>query len=170
MTTGAQPAALRVRPATPGDVPALFAMKRALTTAEANGAVLLATEEDWRRDGFGPAARFHGFVAEASDRPLGMVTYSEVYMTALGGSVFSINDLYVEPGRRRLGTGRKLLAAVGAAALERGIPLIVLAVMDANPAQSFYDRLGFRHLAECLTYAIGGGPLMALVRPAGGQA
>jgi GNAT superfamily N-acetyltransferase len=170
MTSSAQPAELRIRPATPGDVPTLFAMKRALTAAEANGAVLRATEEDWRRDGFGPAARFRSFIAEAAGRPVGMVTCSEVYMTALGGPVFSINDLYVEPAQRRLGTGRKLLATVAALALEHGIPLIVLSVTDANPARSFYDRLDFRNLAGCLTYAIGGAALLALTLPPGGEA
>jgi GNAT superfamily N-acetyltransferase len=170
MEGSAQSVGLRVRPATPGDVPALFRMKRALTAMEGGDAILRATEEHWRRDGFGPAARFRSFIAEAAGRPAGMVTCSEVYMTALGGPVFSVNDIYVEPAQRRLGTGRKLLAAVAALALERGVPLIVLSVTDANPARSFYDRLNFRNLAGCLTYAIGGEPLMALVRLAGGEA
>jgi ribosomal protein S18 acetylase RimI-like enzyme len=96
-----------------------------------------------------------------------MVTYSEVYMTALGGPIFSIQDLYVEPGRRAQGAGRALVAHVAAVALERGVPLIELTVMDGNPARKFYHRLGFRHLKPCLTYAIGGEPLLALALPVG---
>ncbi len=170
MTGNAPQAELRVRPARPGDVPALFRMKLDLATAEGNEGIMRATERDWLRDGFGPDARFRSFVAEVAERPVGMVTFSEIYMTALGGPIFSIQDLYVEPGRRRLGAGRALLAAVAAAALERGIPLIELAVMDVNPARKFYRRLGFRHLEECLTYAIGGEPMLALALPAGREA
>jgi ribosomal protein S18 acetylase RimI-like enzyme len=168
---GSAPASkLRIRPATPADVPDLFRMKRDLASAEGNEGVLRATERDWLRDGFGPAARFRCFVAEQASALIGMVTYSENYMTALGGPIFTIQDLYVAPGRRKLGAGRALLAKVAAAALEGGVPLIELSVLDSNPARKFYRRLGFQHLAECLTYAIGGEPMLALAMPVAGAA
>lgn len=156
------PPSLRVRPARPGDVPTLYRMKRELTRAEGSEAVLVASERDWLRDGFGPDARFRGFVAEEGGTAVGMATYSEVYMTALGGTILSIQDLYVDPARRKLGAGRALVAAVAAAAVERGMPLIQLNVVDANPARKFYHALGFQHLSECLTYAIGGAPMLTL--------
>ncbi len=158
---------LRVRPAKPGDVPTLFRMKLDLARSEGNEGVLVATERDWLRDGFGPDARFRSFLAELAATTIGMVTYSEVYMTALGGAVFSIQDLYVDPARRKLGAGRALVTEVAAAAIERGVPLIQLNVLDSNPARKFYHRLGFRHLRPCLTYAIGGAPMLTLALPAG---
>ncbi len=166
MAEGALAVKLRVRPAVPADVPAVFRMKRALARDEGNEAVLRASERDWLRDGFGAGARFHCLVAEAGEEPVGMVTYSAVYMTALGGPIFTVQDLYVEPRHRKLGAGRALLARVAAAALERGVPLIELSVMDANPARKFYRRLGFGHLKQCLTYAIGGDPMTALAAAA----
>jgi len=57
------------------------------------------------------------------------------------------------------------VSAVAAAAIERGIPLIQLTVMDDNPARRFYRCLGFEHLKECLTYAIGGQPMLTLALP-----
>ena len=159
------PSSLRTRPAKPGDVPALFRMKQQLSRDEGNEGVLRATERDWLRDGFGPDARFRCFLAEQAGTPVGMVTYSEQYMTALGGTIFSVQDLFVEPAARRHGAGRLLLARVAAAAAERGIPLIQLTVLDGNPAGAFYHRLGFRHLPECLTYAIGGQPMLELALP-----
>lgn len=167
MADGAPAAKLRIRPAIPADVPAVFRMKRALARDEGNEAVLLASEQDWLRDGFGAGARFHCLVAEYGGEPVGMVTYSAVYMTALAGPIFTIQDLYVEPERRKLGAGRALLARVAAVALERGVPLIELNVMDANPARKFYRRLGFGHLQQCLTYALGGDALTALAAAAG---
>lgn len=156
------PPSLRIRPARPEDVPVLFRMKRALTAAEGNEAVLRAGESDWLRDGFGLAARFRCFLAELGGIPVGMVSYSETYLTALGGVIFSIQDLYVEPERRQRGAGRALIAAVAAAALEQRVPLIELAVLDQNPARRFYRRLGFAHLAGCLTYALGGEAMLGL--------
>jgi len=156
---------LRVRPAKPGDVPTLFRMKLDLARAEGNESVMVATERDWLRDGFGPDARFRSFLAEQATTAIGMITYSEVYMTALGGVVFSIQDLYVEPAQRKLGAGRALVIEVAAAAVERGVPLIQLNVLDSNPARKFYRRLGFQHLRQCLTYAIGGAPMLTLALP-----
>jgi ribosomal protein S18 acetylase RimI-like enzyme len=165
MEGSASPPILRVRPAKPGDVPELYRMKLELTRSEGDEAVLLATERDFLRDGFGPDARFRSFLAEHAGVAVGMAIYSEIYITALGGVVFSIQDLYVDPARRRLGAGRALVTAIAGVAAERGIPLIQLNVLDSNPARKFYHRLGFRHLRECLIYAIGGAPMLTLAVP-----
>jgi ribosomal protein S18 acetylase RimI-like enzyme len=157
---------VHVRPAKPGDVPILFRMKQDLAKSEGNEGVLRASENDWLRDGFGREARFRCFVAEQDAAIIGMITYSEVYLTALGGAIFSIQDLHVEPAFRKHGSGGALVAQVAAAAVEGGIPLIQLNVLPDNPARKFYHRLGFRHLRECLTYAIGGQPMMELGLPA----
>jgi ribosomal protein S18 acetylase RimI-like enzyme len=152
----------RIRPARPTDVPALFHMKEALAREEGNDAVLRASERDWLRDGFGPDARFRAFVAEAEGRLLGMIVYNPFYMTALGGDVFAIQDLFVEPAARKRGIARALIAHVAAVAVSEGIPLIQLVVHEDNPARKFYRRIGFGHLRECLTYAIGGQPMLEL--------
>ena len=166
MDGSASPPVLRVRPARPGDVPTIYRMKLDLTRSEGNEAVLRASERDWLRDGFGPTARFRCYVAEQAGVAVGMVTYSEVYMTGLADVVFSIQDLWIDPGRRRLGAARALVTAVAAAAVQQGVPLIQLYVQDDNPAQKFYRRLGFQHLEQCFTYVIGGEPLLNLALPA----
>lgn len=159
----------RVRPAVPADTPALFRLKQALTAAEGNEAILRATEADWRRDGFGPEPRFRAFVAERDDAVFGMVTYNEMYSTALAGALYSIQDLFVAPERRKLGAGRALMAQVAAAAIAQGVPLIQLNVLADNPARGFYRSLGFQHLRPCLTYAIGGEPMVELSLAGGEQ-
>lgn len=155
-------ASLHVRPANPADIPALFRLKRRLTEAEGNEAVLRATERDWLRDAFGPSPRFRAFLAEANGQPVGMVTFCENYSTALAGSIFSIQDLFVEPAYRGLGAGRALLAQVAGAATAEGVPLLLLDVLADNPARRFYEALGFQHLEGCLAYAIGGQAMLAL--------
>jgi ribosomal protein S18 acetylase RimI-like enzyme len=153
---------LRIRPATPADVPALFRLKQALTKAEGNEAVLRATEADWLRDGFGTQPRFASLVAESGGAVIGMLTYSELYLTALADVVLSIQDLFVEPAHRGLGAGRALLGELAASALRRRIPLIQLNVEEGNPARQFYRRAGFQHLRGCLTYAVGAQPMQDL--------
>jgi GNAT superfamily N-acetyltransferase len=159
-----QPPALRIRAATPADVPVLFRLKQALTEAEGDDGVLRATQADWLRDGFGGEARFSSLVAESGGAVIGMLTYSDVYLTALAGVVLSIQDFFVEPAHRRRGAGRALVAALATLALKRGVPLIQLNVRDDNPARQFYGRTGFQHLRGCLTYAVGGQPMQDLAR------
>jgi GNAT superfamily N-acetyltransferase len=157
-----QPPLIRTRPAVPADIPAVFAMKRCLAEAAGAGAALVAGPAEWLRDAFGAAPRFRLVVAENGAAIIGMISFNELYMTALGGSVFAVQDLFVAPSDRKHGVGRALVAAVAGAALAQGIPLIELAVSDANQARKFYRRLGFRHLKECMTYAIGGQAMLDL--------
>jgi GNAT superfamily N-acetyltransferase len=151
-----------VRLASPADIRALFRLKQQLTRAEGNEAVLRATEQDWLRDAFGDQAQFTALVAECRESIVGMLTYSSVYLTALAGPVFSIQDLFVQSGHRKAGVGRALLARLSAIARAKGIPLIQLNVLEGNPARQFYRGAGFEHLRECLTYAIGGDPMRDL--------
>jgi diamine N-acetyltransferase len=101
-------------------------------------------------------------VAESGSTIVGMLTYSEFYLTALADVVLSIQDLFVEPAHRGSGAGRALLATLAAHAVDRRIPLIQLNVQDDNPARQFYRRAGFQHLRGCLTYAVGGRPMQDL--------
>ena len=156
----------QVRLARPADVEAIFRLKQELARAEGNEGVLRATARDWLRDGFGSRAQFTALVAEGDGRLLGMLTYSPIYLTALAGRVFSVQDLFVDPDRRKAGIGRALLARLAAIALAQGVLLIQLNVHEENAARQFYDRTGFRHLRECLTYAIGGDAMRDLAVPA----
>lgn len=156
------PASFHVRPAKPADIPALFRLKQRLAADEGNGGVLRATESDWLRDAFGPAPRFRAFLADGNGQVIGMVTFCAIYSTALAGPIFSIQDLFVEATYRTLGAGRTLLARVAEAAIAEGVPLLQLDVRSDNPARSFYRAIGFQHLRDCLTYAIGGEAMLAL--------
>jgi GNAT superfamily N-acetyltransferase len=151
-----QTPAFHVRLARPADVKALFRLKQALARSGGNEGVLRATERDWLRDGFGAKAQFTALAAERDGSIIGMLTFSAVYLTALAGPVILIQDLFVEPEHRKAGVARALLARLSAIAIDRGIPLIQLNVLEGNPAEQFYRRAGFQQLRECLTYAIGG--------------
>jgi ribosomal protein S18 acetylase RimI-like enzyme len=152
----------QVRPARPADIASLFRIKRELTHAAGAEATLRATERDWLRDAFGSAPHFQLFVAESGGDIVGMTAFTRIYMTALGGMVLVIQDLFVAPEYRKRSVGRALVAEVAAVAIAESIPLIELNVAADNPARKFYRRLGFQHLKECLTYAVGGGGMLDL--------
>jgi len=128
---------VRIRVATPLDIPALMVMKWALAVSERSESVLIAADGDWRRDGFGPEPRFFSFVAEQDGVAVGMVTCNERYFTGWIGPTLVIQDLYVGPEHRHRGIGRALLASVAVHAKNKGIPLIELIVRTDNPARSF---------------------------------
>jgi len=154
--------AFRIRAAEPADVPALMRLKRLLAEGENSLHAVRATAADWLRDGFGPATGFTAFVAEVDGTVVGMATCSRRIITGWSGPVIFLQDLFVEPDYRKHGIARALTARVAAHAHGLGSPIVELTVHADNPAQAFYQRNGFRHLPQCLTFVLAGPALVAL--------
>ncbi len=154
----------QVRAAQPVDIPALMRLKRLLAEGEDSLHALRANEADWLRDGFGPAAGFTAFVAEADNTGaiLGMATCSQRTITGWNGPVIFLQDLIVEPAYRHRGIARALTARVAALACDLGSPIVELTVRADNPAQNFYLRNGFQPVPQCLTFVLAGPALAAL--------
>jgi ribosomal protein S18 acetylase RimI-like enzyme len=160
--TNTPPGALRVRAAQPVDIPELMRLKRLLAQGEDSLHAVRANVADWLRDGFGPKAGFTAFVAEIGDAVVGMATCSQRVITGWSGPIVFLQDLFVEPEHRKCGVARALTARVAAHAHKLGSPIVELTVRADNPAQSFYQREGFCHLPNCLTYVLAGPALAAL--------
>jgi len=164
---GPSPPTFRVRTAVPSDISALIAMKWQLAILESAELAMRATERDWLRDGFGPDARFHAYVAEGDAAVIGMVTVSERYYTGWAGFSVYIQDIYVAPAHRRRGVAGALVARVAACAVERGCPFVELTVRDDNPARKLYRRTGFAPVRHCGAYVLGGMALADLANTIG---
>jgi GNAT superfamily N-acetyltransferase len=149
-------AALAVRPATPADIPALCVLKLKLLAAEKSLHVATASEDDWLRDGFGPAAKFTALVAERGGaiigNVVGMATYSKRGFPGWRGTTLFMHDLYVEEAHRGHGCARALMAHLAAVAQSEGAAFIELTVDKSNDAREFYERLGFAHVSQCMSY------------------
>lgn len=156
----------RLRAAVPEDLPILLTMERQLAAEEGHPEAVLATEAAWRRDGFGPAARFAILVAEHEGEVIGMITYNDFYLTVTAGTAIHIQDLFVAPAHRHRGVARALLAGLAAEAVARRVPLVHLNVLENNPARALYLRTGFQHIRENLTYVLVGDALADLARAA----
>ena len=160
------PAPFCIRAATPADIPELMRLKRLLAEGENSLHAVRASAADWLRDGFGPAAGFCAFVAQApvtgGNCVIGMATCSRRVITGWNGPVIFLQDLFVEPAHRRHGIARALTARVAAYACELGSPIVELTVRADNDAQVFYRDNGFALLPQCLTYVLAGPALAAL--------
>jgi GNAT superfamily N-acetyltransferase len=160
----ARTASFRVRAAQPVDIPALMRLKRLLAQGEDALHAVRASAADWLRDGFGAHAGFTGFVAEIEnpDRVIGMATCSRRTITGWNGPVVFLQDLFVDDDYRQQGIAAALVARVAAYARDLGSPIVELTVRADNPAEAFYQRNGFVHLPQCLTYVLAGSALTEL--------
>ena len=121
-----------------------------------------ATKADILRDGFGDTPRFECLLAEQVGTAVGFALFFHSYSTFAGRSCLYVEDLYVTERVRGLGLGRALMARLAGLAIERGCARLELAVLHWNPARAFYQRLGFDHNTDWLSYRLDGARLEAL--------
>ncbi|AWK87116.1 GNAT family N-acetyltransferase [Azospirillum thermophilum] len=151
-----------IRPAVEADCATILRFVRELAEFEREPQAVKATEEDFRREGWGETPVFEALIAELDGVPVGFALTFRNFSTWEGRSGLFVEDLYVTPDARRYGVGRKLLAAVARRAVERGCRRVDLSVLDWNPARDFYGRLGFRHMEEWMSYRLTGDAIRAL--------
>ncbi len=144
--------AITVRFATEGDCALLLRLIRELAVYERAPDAVVATEEDLRRHGFGPAPEFEAILAFLDGEPAGAALFHTRFSTWLGRPGLYLEDLYVTEAARGQGVGRRLMARLAAIAVERGWGRIDFHVLDWNPAREFYHRLGMAHAGEWLRY------------------
>ena len=120
-----------------------------------------AAVEDVARDAFGSQRRYETLLALAEGRPAGLATWFLTYSTYKGRPAFYVNDLYVPPWARGLGVARRLMSELAGQALAADCCRLELRVLDGNPAQDFYGRIGLAANRE-VTYLAAGADLRAL--------
>jgi len=123
---------MRIRPATPADVPAM----RALEQQASNAAHWSAREYDAL---FAPDAPWRvALVAAEGDEVRGFV------IARCGPDEWEIENVVVPPENRRLGIGGELVRRVLQAAQDAGAAAVLLEVRESNAAaRQLYERLGF---------------------------
>jgi GNAT superfamily N-acetyltransferase len=154
---------LSLRAATVDDVPLIRQLVRELAEYEREPESAIATEEDLRRDGFGPVPYFHAVIAEWSGAPVGFALYFFNYSTWQGRPGIYLEDLFVRPAHRGKGVGKALLRHVARVARGRNCGRLVWTVLDWNePAIRFYESLGGQIKREWLTVRVDKDGLTAL--------
>jgi GNAT superfamily N-acetyltransferase len=139
---------IQIRPATPDDVPLMLHLVRELAIFEHEPDAVHATEDDFRRFGFGSEKQFDCLLAYVGEQPAGLALYFFNYSTWTGKPGIHLEDLFVLPDFRKQGIGRALLSAVAHIATEKGCPRLQWDVLLWNEkAIEFYKAHG-AHLKD----------------------
>ncbi|MBZ0128193.1 MAG: GNAT family N-acetyltransferase [Rhodobacteraceae bacterium] len=88
---------------------------------------------------------FHGLIAEAGGKPVGLVHYLfHRHMWKIENTCY-LQDLYADPAARGKGVGRALIEAVYAAADAAGAPSVYWLTQEFNyTGRMLYDRIGVK--------------------------
>jgi GNAT superfamily N-acetyltransferase len=157
------PFMLTIRPATIRDVPLIRELILALAEYERLAHVVVVTEEDLRRDGFGPQPKFRVLLAEYGGQNAGYALFYEFYSTFEGRAGLFLEDLFVREVFRGKGIGKALLVRLSALAVEEERFALRWEVLDWNtPAIEFYKSLGGRFRDGWKTVSLEGDALRNL--------
>lgn len=157
------PATLRLRPATEGDLPLILTLIQELAEYERLRHEAVATEAQLRETLFGARPYAEVIIAELAGDPVGFALYFHNYSTFLGKPGLYLEDLYVRPEARGRGIGRRLLVHLASIARERGCGRLEWSVLDWNePAIGFYHSLGARPMDGWTVFRVTGEALVAL--------
>lgn len=134
---------LSIRAATVNDAPLLAAMIRELAEFERELHLVVMSEQDLCRDGFGSNPKFRALIADWNGQPAGYALFFGFYSTWEGRPGLFLEDLYVRLEFRSRGVGRALLGQVARTAREENCYGVRWEVLDWNQtAIRFYESLG----------------------------
>jgi GNAT superfamily N-acetyltransferase len=131
-----------IRAATAADAGVLAAMLDAMNVEDGQPPGRFH-EEIVRRDGFGENPAFSALLACIDGRAVGYALFLPFYNTELAQRSLWMLDLWIEPRHRRLGIGRRLVAALAQRTLTQGRASLWWTVRNGNvAARAFYAALG----------------------------
>jgi ribosomal protein S18 acetylase RimI-like enzyme len=132
--------AVPIRRATSDDAPDVAAMVREIAAHEDQAAHLHVSDDRWRTLLARPEVVV--LLAERGGEAVEYVSTVRQLHLWTGGDVLALDDLYVRPGARDAGVGRRLMAALAALAAPERLLIRWGVEADNVDAQRFYHRLG----------------------------
>lgn len=134
---------LRLRDATPDDLPLILRLVRALAEYERLLHEVQATEEDFRRLLFTEPRRAEALIAEWEGAAAGFALWYYSVSTFDGRAKLYVEDVFVEPAQRNRGIGRAIFVELARRTLAQGCSRMEWSVLDWNaPSIAFYRSLG----------------------------
>ncbi|MDB5414770.1 MAG: family acetyltransferase [Rubritepida sp.] len=136
-------AGIGIRAMVPADAAELLRLMKAIVTYE-RGRDFRLDEAELLRRGFGERPDFGAFVADAGGGKLvGMAVHYEIPFMHSLRPLLMMKWLFIDPGCRGGGVGRRLLQRMARHALATGHDRFCWFVLKDNaPAQAFYRGLG----------------------------
>lgn len=106
-------------------------------------------------DAFGKNRRFDALLALDGRQAVGYAIIFETYSSFRALPTLYLEDIFILPGQRGRGVGKKLFSHCLREAISRGAGRMEWMVLDWNTnAIRFYDRIGARKLTGWLPYRI----------------
>jgi GNAT superfamily N-acetyltransferase len=159
---------MRLRDATPRDVPDILRLVRALAEYERLADEALATEADFHAALFGPVPRAHALLAELDGAAVGFALWYFTFSTFTGRPGLYVEDVFVEAAHRQGGIGRAIFRDLARRAVAMGCRRMEWSVLDWNtPAVDFYRSIGARPMDMWTTQRLTGSALAALAEQGG---
>lgn len=153
---------LRVRSAVVTDVNRLTEMIHALAAFHGEADHCRMDAVTLRGQLFGPDPVLRAHVAEIHGRVVGMVLWYRTYSTWDAATGIHVEDLYVDPVSRGLGTGLALITAMAEVAVDHGYTRIEGQVLNRNTLRNALVEHGGSQMDVWETYRIDGADLVAL--------
>lgn len=154
---------LSIRAATPGDLPLIAELIRALAEYEKLAHEVRFDEAVLGEKLFGPRPYAEVLIGEADGAPMGFALFFHNFSTFEGRPGIYLEDLFVRPEARGLGLGKALLAELARLAVERDCARLEWSVLDWNaPSIGFYKSLGARPLDDWTVMRVDGAALASL--------
>ena len=146
---------MKIRTATPEDVPIILQLIHDLATYERAPDEVTATEEQLNQVLFGPRPAAEVVLALEGNAPVGFAVFFHNFSTWLGRPGVYLEDLFVKPQERGKGYGRALLVHLAKIARDRGCGRMEWAVLNWNePAIQFYRTLGAKPMHEWTVFRL----------------
>ena len=156
---------IALRAATPADIPQILDFIRGLAEYEKLAHEAVATPALLETHLFGERPAAEVVIAEADGVPAGFALFFHSFSTFLGQPGLYLEDLFVQPGHRGFGIGRRLMVHLAQLAVTRGCGRFEWSVLDWNePAIRLYRSLGAVGLDEWTVQRVTGDALQALAR------
>jgi GNAT superfamily N-acetyltransferase len=134
---------LSIRAATVNDVALLKNLIYEFAEYERERHLVVITEADLLREGFGPEPKFRAMIAEWDGQAAGYALFFGFYSTWEGRPGLFLEDLFVRQAFRGKGIGKALLAKVAGIARRENCYGMRWEVLDWNqPAIDLYKTLG----------------------------
>jgi GNAT superfamily N-acetyltransferase len=161
----------KLRDAVAADVPQIVRFVRNLAHYEKLEDQVEVTEALLMDAMFSPRANLFGMMAEVKGVAAGYALFFYNFSSFVGRRGLYLEDLYVDPGHRRLGIGKAMFQALARRALYDECGRFEWAVLNWNaPALKFYKSIGAVPLSEWQTQRLAGEALHKLANtPAGAQ-
>lgn len=140
--------AIRLRPASPSDLPFLLALRR-LTMTEHLQRVGAPTDDEAHHRRIGAHFEDAMIVCEgmrADANPIGLLKVTRA------AAEWHVHQIQIHPSRQGQGIGEAVLRELLAEAARAHVP-VSLSVLHGNPARRLYERLGFSVVSETETSA-----------------